>query len=85
VWTGLVKGGIATPNEGRYQFDLKPLEGGDTVYMQQQDIPLEEARKNTIQQAPEPEPETIQEEEAAPEDQQRHIIAAINKAFAEVN
>lgn len=40
VITKLVGGGLMTPNEGRARFNLKKLEGGDTVYMQQQDIPL---------------------------------------------
>lgn len=48
VQTKLVGGGIATPNEGRLKFNLAPLEGGDTVYMQQQDFPLDQVRKNKI-------------------------------------
>lgn len=65
VMTKLTGGGIATPNEGRRQFGLAPLDGGDTVYMQQQDFPLDQVRKNKIVDAdqnpvpatPEPEPE----------------------------
>lgn len=62
----LVNDGIATPNEGRREFGYKPLEGGDTVYMQQQDFPLDQVRKNKIVDAelkpiappvPEPDPE----------------------------
>lgn len=84
VWSTLTKG-IAAPNEARKEFGLKPLEGGETVYMQQQDIPLEEARKNKIQQAAEPQqPDPAEEEDPVQEDQERHIIAAITKAFAEV-
>lgn len=37
---------IETPNEGRLRFNLSPLEGGDTVYLQQQDLPLDQARLN---------------------------------------
>jgi HK97 family phage portal protein len=48
VATKLVGGGIETPNEGRTRFNREPLEGGDTVYMQQQDIPLEQARLNEV-------------------------------------
>ena len=48
VATKLVGGGVETPNEGRMRFDLPPLEGGDTVYMQQQDFPLDQVRKNKI-------------------------------------
>jgi len=46
--TKLVGGGISTPNEGRLKFNLAPLDGGDTVYMQQQDFPLDQVRKNKI-------------------------------------
>lgn len=52
VMTKLTGGGIATPNEGRRQFGLPPLDGGDTVYMQQQDFPLDQVRLNKIEQAP---------------------------------
>lgn len=48
VETKLTGGGIKTPNEGRFAFGLAPLEGGDTVYMQQQDFPLDQVRKNKI-------------------------------------
>lgn len=48
VMTKLTGGGIATPNEGRRQFGYAPLEGGDTVYMQQQDYPLDQVRLNRI-------------------------------------
>lgn len=37
----LVAGSIMAPNEGRKRFNLKPLPGGDTVYMQQQNYSLE--------------------------------------------
>lgn len=79
VWTSLTGGGISTPNEGRYQFGLSPLEGGDTVYMQQQDIPLSEARKNTIPEQAQPEQPTPIEPDQ--EETQRALIAAVNKAF----
>jgi len=35
-----VKGGIYTPNEARQIFNKKPLPGGDTVYLQQQDFSI---------------------------------------------
>lgn len=50
----LVSDGIATPNEGRAEFNYPPLEGGDTVYMQQQDFPLDQVRLNKIEQTPAP-------------------------------
>lgn len=36
-----VKGGIDTPNEARKKRNQKPLEGGDTVWLQQQEWPIE--------------------------------------------
>jgi len=44
----LVGGGLKTPNEGRRGFNLPALTGGDTVYMQQQDFPLDQVRLNKI-------------------------------------
>lgn len=79
VWGKLVNDGIATPNNARKPFNLPPLVGGDTVYMQQQDFPLDQVRLNKIEPSepvtPEPEPEPTEE------DQERAIITAINKAF----
>lgn len=40
VITDGVKGSVFTPNEGRKRFNYRPLEGGDTVYMQQQNYSL---------------------------------------------
>lgn len=36
-----VRGGIKTPNEARRAFNLPPIKGGDTVYMQEQDHSLQ--------------------------------------------
>jgi HK97 family phage portal protein len=57
----LVADGIATPNEGRREFNFPPLEGGDTVYMQQQDYPLDQVRLNTI--APPAPPAVVDDED----------------------
>lgn len=37
--------GIFTPNEARAKFDLKPREGGDAVYLQQQNYSIEALNK----------------------------------------
>lgn len=47
-----VRGGLATVNEGRAIRNRKPVDGGDTVYLQQQDIPIQVAAKGP----PEPSP-----------------------------
>ena len=43
-----VEGSLLTVNNGRKRLNLSPLEGGDTVYMQQQDFPLDQVRHNTL-------------------------------------
>jgi hypothetical protein len=48
-----VKGGIFTPNEGRKMHNKPPIEGGDTVYLQQQDYSIE-ALNRRDQAAPAP-------------------------------
>lgn len=86
VWGKMVGDSVATPNEARREFGLIPLEGGDTVYMQQQDFPLDQVRLNKIEQAPEvappSDPAPIIEDE---QEQERQMVAAIRKAFKEAN
>lgn len=54
--------GIETVNESRLHFGYAPLEGGDTVYMQQQDFPLDQVRLNRIAPASDPSPPAEPEE-----------------------
>jgi HK97 family phage portal protein len=63
VWGKLANDGVATPNESRLSFNLAPLVGGDTVYMQQQDFPLDQVRQNKITAPPAPEPEPQETEQ----------------------
>jgi HK97 family phage portal protein len=77
VETKLTGGGIKTPNEGRFAFGLDPLEGGDTVYMQQQDFPLDQVRKNKIvdaNQKPVTDPDAT-DGEPIPDDEMDEAIA----------
>ena len=48
VLSKLVQGSIKAINEARKDLNLPPLEGGDTVYMQQQDFPLDQVRLNKL-------------------------------------
>jgi HK97 family phage portal protein len=68
----LIDGSIETINDARADFNLPALEGGDTVYMQQQDFPLDQVRNNVLpNNAPVQEPaQAVQEEPAAQPDQQ---------------
>lgn len=77
--SALVSGSIETINNARLEFNLPPLEGGDTVYMQQQDFPLEQVRQNVLPSnapAPADEPEPTDEEV---EDQARALAAFFQK------
>ncbi|MDP5677838.1 phage portal protein [Pseudomonas aeruginosa] len=44
----LIDGSIETINDARMSFNLAPLAGGDTVYMQMQDMPLDQVRNNVL-------------------------------------
>ncbi len=55
-----VKDALVTPNEARGQRGLEPLEGGDTLYMQQQMTPIEKLGED-----PEPDAQTDQTPEGA--------------------
>lgn len=79
VATKLVGGGVETPNEGRMRFNRPPLEGGDTVYMQQQDFPLDQVRKNKIVDA---EQNPISPDAAADDEAQKQLEAANDESKA---
>lgn len=69
VQAKLVEGKIATSNDARAHFNLAPVPGGDTIYMQQQDFPIEEVRHNELPDEPVPTPpaddEPLSDEEMA--------------------
>lgn len=50
--TKLVGGGISTPNEARRRINGKPLTGGDTVYLQQQNYSIEALNKRDTGEDP---------------------------------
>lgn len=47
-----VRGSVSTPNEAREELGLKPLTGGDSIYMQQQNYSLEALSKRDAQADP---------------------------------
>jgi phage portal protein BeeE len=81
---------LMAPNEARKRLNLKPLPGGDTVYMQQQNYSLEalnERDKNDPFSKPEPvapqEPDEPQEpEEDDIEEQARMFALLVEKEIA---
>jgi HK97 family phage portal protein len=75
-------------NDGRKRINLPPIDGGDTVYMQQQDYPINEIRKNKIlseasAQAPAPQAseQPAQDAQQSTEEQARAMTAKIVKAL----
>jgi len=91
VTVKLVGGGVKTPNEGRADHNLPPLVGGDTVYMQQQDFPLDQVRLNKIEPPappppppapPAPAPEPERDGEDLSEEERRELADYIEKELA---
>ncbi len=76
-----------TINDARKKVGLPPLPGGDTVYMQMQDFPLEEIKKNRLAEpapvtpAAEPVPELPAEEEIEAEETEAEKALAQSTAF----
>ena len=89
----LIDGAIETINDARLEFNLPPLPGGDTVYMQMQDMPLDQVRQNTIVQvatttttttepAAEPEPAVTEPTEEQLQDSAKMLALLIEKRLA---
>lgn len=74
-----VAAGIKSPDEARRRMNLKPVEGGDTPYLQQQNYSLaalaERDRQGPLVAQPVAAPEP-------PEDHTERAVAAISKTFA---
>lgn len=90
--TKSIKGGIMTPNEARMKFNLVAKDGGDSVYLQQQDHSLEalaardEALINPPQPAPQPQvsqPNTAEDddEEINDEDVEESFVSYLSKSL----
>jgi HK97 family phage portal protein len=79
-----VGGAVYTPNEARRKMDLKPLKGGDTVYMQQQNFSLaaldQRDRENPLGKPPAPAPEP---EPTAPPEPEELDMDEWERRFAE--
>lgn len=77
-----------TINDGRKKLNLPPIDGGDTMYMQLQDLPISEVKDNKIpsaqgETAPESQPseQPAQDAQPSPEEQARAMTAQIVKAL----
>ena len=80
--------GVMAPNEARRRVNLKPVDGGDSVYMQQQNFSLEALARRDAQpnpfspaqpapQAPAPDPEPVEPEPAEPDDETKRALAEL--------
>lgn len=52
TYSDAVKGGLFKPNEARGKFDLAPVDGGDEVYLQQQNFSLAALAKRDAKEDP---------------------------------
>jgi phage portal protein BeeE len=77
-----VGAGVMSPNEGRSKFDLKPVKGGESPYLQQQNYSLEALAKRDAQAdpfapakppTPPPTTETATDGEQQPPDSQKQL------------
>lgn len=69
--TSGIQGKVYTTNEGRELFNLPPVSGGEKVYAQMQDVPLDALEELQRQPEPEPVPETapvVEEPQEDPEE-----------------
>lgn len=78
-----VRGSVYTPNEGRKRINLKPLTGGDTVYMQHQDYSIQalawrDAQPNPFDPTPTTQPAPAGTEQDS-EDQMRMLALLVEK------
>lgn len=84
-----VRAGIIAPNEARKKFDLKPVKGGDTPYLQQQNYSLaaldkRDSQENPFATAPSPaaeEPADSEQQQNTEEEDDAEVEAAA-KVFA---
>lgn len=73
-----IRGGLYTPNGARLKINEAPVKGGDTIWLQQQDIPIEVAYENAINPPkpteptlpPAPEPKLLNAGEAEEEQEE---------------
>lgn len=65
-----IRGGLFTPNGARKKIDEKPLEGGDTIYLQHQDYPMEKVfNREDLNPAPPPAPAPTEPEPDEPDNE----------------
>lgn len=78
-----IKGAVFSPNEARKRIDLKPLPGGDSVFMQQQNWSLEQLdKRDIIPDAPSVAPPPVEPPEPEePEPDAEKMLAILNRSL----
>jgi HK97 family phage portal protein len=71
-----IKGGFLSPNEGRKAINLPPVEGGDGVFLQQQNYSTEDLAKLRSREF-----EEVENPEPAPDNQTRAMLERIKKGL----
>lgn len=77
---------VLTVNDGRKRLNHGPLDGGNTVYMQQQDLPLDQVKDNKVAPAaaPAPPPMDPEEPDEEPDAQVREFADLLLKRLSDV-
>jgi phage portal protein BeeE len=74
-----IKGSLYTPDEARRRANLRPVPGGGTIYMQQQNWSLEQLdRRDIVADAP-----SVAAPEPEPDDTTERFAIALSKSFQE--
>ena len=77
-----IKGGLYAPNEARRKVDEQPLVGGDTIYLQHQDYPMEKVYARTdLDPAPPPPPPAAPEPPEPDDEPDEREFAIARKVF----
>jgi HK97 family phage portal protein len=86
-----IKGAVKTPNEARKDLDLQPMEGGDALYLQQQNYSLAALAKRDAQEDPfgtaKPEPAPMPEPidpTAVAEEAAKASAEAVTRALGDI-
>lgn len=79
--TSGIQGKVYTTNEGRELFNLSPVDGGEKVYAQMQDVPLDSLNKLQRQPEPVPEPAPVAEEPQEDPEETKALLDLFKKSI----
>ena len=79
--TSGIKGKVYTTNEGRELFNLSPVDGGEKVYSQMQDVPLDSLGKMQEQAETVPEPAPVADEQQENPEETKAFLDLFKKSI----